>query len=152
MMNVHFMSVKTDWKTPWGLFDALDSEFGFTLDPCASHDNHKCDKYYTEENDGLSQSWANEVVFMNPPYGRDIPKWIEKAYSESSATVVCLISSRTDTKWWHKYCMKADEIRFLDRRLEFVGTGNKAPFPSVLVVFKDRREGYPSISSYQVKL
>lgn len=138
-MNVHFMSEKDDWGTPQDVFDLLNAEFGFTLDPCATAKNAKCSHYFTKEDNGLSQSWAGEVVFMNPPYGREVGLWIEKAYSETSATVVCLVSARTDTKWWHRYCMKANEIRFFTYRLEFDGTGNKAPFPSALIIFKAGR-------------
>jgi site-specific DNA-methyltransferase (adenine-specific) len=72
---------------------------------------------------------------MNPPYGRDIKNWVKKAY-ESDATVVCLLPSRTDTSWWHDYCMKSDDIRFIRGRLKFGGSKNSAPFPSVVVVFK----------------
>jgi phage N-6-adenine-methyltransferase len=140
-MNVHFMSDKDDWGTPQKVFDLLDAEFNFTLDPCASESNAKCPKFYTRKEDGLSQSWANEIVFMNPPYGKDVAQWMEKAYSEASATVVCLVSARTDTRWWHKFCMKANEIRLFDHRLEFEGTGNKAPFPSALIVFKAGQRG-----------
>jgi phage N-6-adenine-methyltransferase len=136
MSAVHFMSRKDDWGTPRRVFDALNAEFGFTLDPCATPENAKCEKFYTKNDDGLSKSWAGETVFMNPPYGKEVSAWMEKAYSETSATVVCLVSARTDTKWWHRYCMKADEIRFFTRRLEFEGTGNKAPFPSALIIFK----------------
>ena len=134
-MNVHFMSNRHDWGTPDEIFDPLNNEFGFTLDPCATPENAKCEKFYTLDDDGLSHSWAGEVVFMNPPYGREIKKWIKKAYEESRhSVVVCLIPSRTDTAWWHDYCMKADEIRFLRGRVRFVGGSSSAPFPSAIVV------------------
>lgn len=69
-MNTDLMfSSKTDlWATPQSFFDELNNEFHFTLDPCATSENHKCEKYYTEREDGLKQSWDNEVVFCNPPY------------------------------------------------------------------------------------
>ena len=113
-MKVHFSSATNEWQTPPALFAQLDKEFHFTLDPCATPENAKCQKFYTQADDGLSKSWANERVFMNPPYGREIGHWIRKAYLETSALVVCLIPSRTDTKYWHEYCMKADEVRFIE--------------------------------------
>lgn len=136
-MSVHFSS-KTDlWSTPQNFYDMLDDEFNFTLDPCATHDNHKTDKYYTLEDDGLSKDWTGEVVFMNPPYGREIGKWVKKA-KESNATVVCLVPSRTDTRWWHDNVINdASEIRFIKGRLKFGGQKNSAPFPSAVVVFRN---------------
>lgn len=136
MTNVHFMSNKTDWGTPKEIFDPLNAEFNFTLDPCATEENAKCVRFYTVEDDGLSQSWANETVFMNPPYGREISAWVKKAYEEVEATVVCLLPARTDTIWWHNYCMCADEIRFIRGRIKFVGGKSSAPFPSAVVIFR----------------
>jgi len=140
MDKVLLSSKSNEWETPQALFDDLDDEFHFTLDPCSTHENAKCEKHYTAEDDGLSHSWVGETVFMNPPYGREIGKWIKKAYEESQngAVVVCLIPSRTDTNYWHDYCMKGD-IRFLRGRVYFKG-GNgarsPAPFPSAIVVLK----------------
>lgn len=136
MSNVHFSS-KTDlWSTPQDFFDELNKEFNFTLDPCATSDNAKCDKFYTKEDDGLEQDWSNEVVFMNPPYGREIGKWVEKA-SKEKAIVVCLVPSRTDTRWWHDYVIEGGaEVRFIKGRLKFGGATNSAPFPSAVVVFR----------------
>lgn len=138
-MNVHFSSKSNEWYTPQYLFDELNEEFNFTLDPCATHENAKCDKYFTIEENGLMQDWHNDVVFMNPPYGREIKHWIKKAYEESlkGATVVCLIPARTDTTYWHEYIFnKAHDIRFLKGRLKFGGGKNSAPFPSAIVVYK----------------
>jgi site-specific DNA-methyltransferase (adenine-specific) len=137
-MNPVLLSSKsTEWSTPQDFYDKLNSEFVFNLDPCATHENHKCSAYFTKEDDGLSQSWAGKAVFMNPPYGREVGKWIKKAYGESlkGATVVCLIPARTDTAYWHDYCMKG-EIRFIRGRLKFGGAENSAPFPSALVIFR----------------
>ncbi len=101
-MQVHFSS-KTDlWSTPQDFFDKLDEEFDFTLDPCATPENAKCPIYFTKDDDGLEQDWSGERVFMNPPYGREIGKWVKKAY-ESNTLVVCLLPARTDTRWWHDY-------------------------------------------------
>lgn len=138
-MNVHFSSKSNEWTTPQHLFDELNQEFNFTLDPCATEENAKCSKHFTIEDDGLSKDWSNDVVFMNPPYGREIKKWIKKAYEESlnGATVVCLIPARTDTMYWHDFIFdKADDIRFLKGRLKFGNGKNSAPFPSAIVVYK----------------
>lgn len=134
-MKVHYMSESSEWATPPAMFAELDKEFHFTLDPCATADNAKCQKFFTKADDGLSKSWANERVFMNPPYGREIGHWIRKAYLETSALVVCLIPSRTDTRYWHEYCMKANEIRFIEGRVKFGDGCQPAPFPSCVVVF-----------------
>ena len=136
--KVHFSSDSNEWETPQDLFDKLNDEFRFTLDPCASKNNAKCKKYYTKEDNGLIQSWRDEIVFMNPPYGREIPKWVEKAYNESiheDCIVVCLIPSRTDTKYWHEFIFPHAEVRFLKGRLKFSGHKNSAPFPSAVVIF-----------------
>lgn len=141
-MKVHYSSKSNEWATPQYLFDELDREFNFTLDPCTTDENAKCDKYYTIEDDGLKQDWSNDVVFMNPPYGRGIKYWIQKAYEEynKGATVVCLIPARTDTTYWHEYIFgKATDIRFLKGRVKFGDSKNSAPFPSAVVVFKSGR-------------
>jgi site-specific DNA-methyltransferase (adenine-specific) len=101
-MNVHFSSETDLWSTPQDFFERLDDEFHFTLDPCATIDNAKCQRFFTVEDDGLAQNWDGERVFMNPPYGRGIGAWVKKAY-ESKALVVCLLPARTDTRWWHDY-------------------------------------------------
>ena len=136
--QVHFSSQTVEWPTPQGLFDELNEEFGFTLDPCATHENAKCKKYFTKEDDGLKQDWGKETVFMNPPYGREIADWMKKAYESSikGATVVCLVPARTDTRWWHDYSMNASEIKFVKGRLKFGDAENSAPFPSAIVVFR----------------
>jgi phage N-6-adenine-methyltransferase len=82
-MNVHFSSKSNEWETPQSLFDELNAKYNFTLDPCSTHGNAKCEKHFTIEEDGLKQSWAGETVFMNPPYGSEIKHWIKKAYEES---------------------------------------------------------------------
>jgi phage N-6-adenine-methyltransferase len=143
-----YMSESVEWSTPQRVFDVLDAEFHFTLDPCATRENAKCAKFYTIEDNGLCQSWDGERVFMNPPYGRDIGLWMRKAY-ESKPLVVCLIPSRTDTKWWHSWVMRASEIRFTDRRLSF-GNGNKAPVASVVVVFGKEKREFPKIISVRL--
>ena len=136
-LTAQFSSASCEWATPQWLFDALDREFGFTLDPCATPENAKCGKYFTVTNDGLKQSWAEEVVFMNPPYGTVIGVWMRKAWeaSREGATVVCLVPARTDTEWWHRFAMRG-EVRLLRGRLKFGDSKNSAPFPSAIVVFR----------------
>ena len=140
-MNTKVMfSSQTDlWETPQEFFDKLNAEFGFTLDPCATHENAKCDKYFTIKEDGLKQNWQGETVFCNPPYGRAIKDWVKKCYEESrkeNTTVVMLIPARTDTSYFHDYIYnKAKEIRFIRGRLKFGNAKNSAPFPSMVVVF-----------------
>ena len=138
---VHFMSQRQDWETPQFLFDALDKEFGFEIDVCATAENAKCRRYFTEEDDGLAQSWSG-VCWMNPPYGRAIASWMKKAFESSftGALVVGLVPARTDTRW-HKYVNRATEVRLLRGRLRFTGAENSAPFPSAIVIFRPPRCG-----------
>jgi len=133
-----FSQEKSDWETPQWLFDKLNNEFGFTLDVCADKHNHKCDRYFSVEDDGLNQDWSGETCWMNPPYSH-VSQWIEKAYNESQrgATVVALVPSRTCTKWFHNHVYGKAEIRFIKGRLKFVGAKNSAPFPSMVVVYRD---------------
>lgn len=140
-MKVHYSSKSNEWSTPQDFYDKLNQEFRFTLDPCATHESAKCDKYYTIDDDGLVQDWSSDVVFMNPPYGREIKHWVKKAHEESlkGATVVCLIPSRTDTAYWHDYIFgKADDIRFVRGRLKFGDSKNAAPFPSAVIVYNKK--------------
>ena len=132
-MNVHFMSKTYEWETPKDFFDKLNEKFSFTLDPCATENNAKCLKYYTIKEDGLCQDWSNEFVFMNPPYGRDISKWVKKL-SENKG--VALLPARTDTSWFHNYIYNKAEVIFIKGRLKFGGGKNSAPFPSMIVIFK----------------
>ena len=148
---VHFSTGRDDWGTPRELFDILNREFAFTLDPCADDNNHKCAKYYTKEQDGLSQPWAGETVFCNPPYSRKTKSnagqaaWIEKCYREAQAgsTVVMLIAARTDTAAFHRFILGKAEIRFIEGRLRFEIAEEKsrerAPFPSMVVIYQKGR-------------
>jgi site-specific DNA-methyltransferase (adenine-specific) len=130
-------SSKTDlWETPQAFFDSLNKEFHFTIDVCALQENSKCDKYYTPLDDGLAQEWCG-VVWCNPPYGREVCKWVRKAYF-AKATVVMLLPARTDTKWFHDYIAEKQEVRFVKGRLKFGGCKNSAPFPSMVVVFRNQ--------------
>ena len=134
-MNIHFMSQTDEWATPRDFFATLDKEFHFTLDPCATKENATCKKFYTRENDGLAQCRDNERVFCNPPYGREIKKWVKKASEASGGLVVMLIPARTDTLYFHDYIYHQAMIRFLRGRLKFGDSKNSAPFPSMLVIY-----------------
>lgn len=140
-MNKEVMfSSKTDmWATPQDLFDKLNDEFHFETDVCAIPENAKCCKYYTPDIDGLKQEWTGNC-WCNPPYGREIGKWVKKA-ATSKAMTVMLIPARTDTKWFHDYIYNKAEIRFIKGRLKFGGAQNSAPFPSMICVFRgDKNE------------
>lgn len=140
-MNTEVMfSSKTDmWATPQDFFDKLNEEFHFTLDAAAITENAKCEKYFTPEDDGLSQDWEG-IVWCNPPYCRQTGKWVKKAYEESQngATVVMLLPCRPDVSWFHDYILGKAEIRFIRGRLKFGGSKNAAPFPSMVVIFRPK--------------
>lgn len=134
-----FSTGKNDWETPQELFDELNSEFHFTLDPCAEPATAKCKKFYTKEDDGLSKDWTGEIVFCNPPYSdKQQTKWVKKCYEhwKNGGTAVMLIPARTDTKRFHEYINGIAEVRFLKGRIKFGNAKNSAPFPSMIVVFK----------------
>jgi phage N-6-adenine-methyltransferase len=133
--TIHFSSASDIWETPQDLFVRLNKCWHFTLDVCAIPENAKCLRYFSPADDGLKQSWSG-VCWMNPPYGRNIGKWVQKAYESAwnGATVICLLPARTDTAWWHDYVVKG-EIEYLRGRLKFGGHTNSAPFPSSVVSF-----------------
>ena len=135
-----------EWGTPQRFFDELNREFGFTLDVCASSELAKCPRYFDKESDGLTKDWTGEICWMNPPYGAAIGMWLKKA-ATSCATVVCLVPSRTDNKWWHQWVMTASEIRFVKGRLRFQGAGDGAKFPSAIVIFRGHNNLLPPAAS-----
>ena len=138
-LKMMFSSATDMWATPQSFFDELNNEFHFTLDPCATKANAKCNKFYTIDEDGLQQNWKGEVVFCNPPYGKMISSWVRKCSQESkkpNTTVVALLPARTDTRYFHDYIYgKVKEIRFIKGRLKFGDSKNSAPFPSMVVIF-----------------
>lgn len=137
--KVLFSSKEEKWETPQDFFDKLNDEFHFTLDAAASPDNAKCVNYFTEEQDGLAQSWDGYTVWCNPPYCRKTGAWVKKAYEEhqrTGCTVVMLLPSRTDVKWFHDYILGKAEIRFIKGRLKFGGSKNSTPFPSIVVIYR----------------
>lgn len=165
-MNEHerkvlFSSKSAEWETPKDLYKGLVKHYGeFTLDPAATKENAMCKKYYTKEDDGLSKSWEGEKVFLNPPYGREVRKWVEKAYVESQKddlVKVVLIPVRPDTVYWSDYCSKAANIFFIKGRLRFNNRAlpsykedgsykiSPATFPSSIIVFDRCQEGKRSV-------
>lgn len=148
-INKMMCSKSDEWETPTDLYEKLNDEFRFTLDPACRDYNRKCAKYYTIEDNGLEKDWNGEIVFVNPPYGRSISKWVKKSYEESlkGIRVVMLIPARTDTKWFHDYILHKAEIRFIKGRLKFINRmlpswredGNfkisPAPFPTMIVIY-----------------
>ena len=156
-----FSSKSAEWETPQDFFNKLDAAWAFTLDPCCTTSSAKCKKHFTINDDGLSKDWSGNRVFMNPPYGRSIGKWIKKAYEEGqkpNTVVVCLLPARTCTKWFHEHCMKSQAIYFVKGRLKFENKVvvpqkgkaiSTAPFPSMVVVFNGTtptwNSGFPRI-------
>jgi phage N-6-adenine-methyltransferase len=144
-----FSSKSNEWSTPQALYDRLNREFKFDVDVAASELNHKCPTYWTQERDALNLNWAAPYYqdggrfWCNPPYGRVLDKWVRKCYRESrkGCLVVALLFARTDTAWFHDYCMEASEIRFIRGRLQFTsreGKTGQAPAPSMVVVWDGR--------------
>jgi phage N-6-adenine-methyltransferase len=140
-LKVYHRSLTIEWGTPQRFFDAYDAEFHFTLDVCAKPENAKCARYFTEADDGLAQPWEG-ACWMNPPYGKTIGLWVQKAYesAQAGATIVSLLPVRTDTKWWQRYCIPPAEIRFVAGRITFVGASNPAPFPNAVVIFRPQAD------------
>lgn len=138
--DVMFSSQSDMWETPQDLFDKLNEEFHFNLDVCAIASNAKCAAFYSPEQNGLIQPWHGRC-WCNPPYGRQVGKWVKKAYDTAyidGNLVVMLLPARTDTKWFHEYIYGKAEIRFLKGRLKFGGSKNSAPFPSMIVIFEPK--------------
>jgi site-specific DNA-methyltransferase (adenine-specific) len=163
-------SKSTEWITPQWLYDLLDDEFHFTLDPCANSINAKCKRFFTSADDGLSKSWLGERVFMNPPYGDYVPLWVAKAYTEvqkareyqkehsgmCDTMVVGLLPARTDSKWFHEWVSRANEVRLIKGRIKFIdGTimeeTNSPLFPSMIVLWESGDSCKTAIYRYMDK-
>jgi phage N-6-adenine-methyltransferase len=146
------------WGTPEALYLALDKEFHFTIDVAADADNAKCDRFLDREQDALSIDWAGEVVFCNPPYGRELGRWVEKgmlAAQDGGATVVMLLPARTGNRWFHQYCLPHGEVRFIRGRLNFqrgktVAKGFRSPFDSMVVIFRPWSAGQGNVTTQPV--
>ena len=159
---VMFGKATDEWRTPQAFFEALDAEFGFDVDVAATAENRWCETYFgpdhhhADRRDALVIPWFNSVCWMNPPYSK-VRAFMEKAAAEAQCgqTVVCLVPSRTDTKWWHAHVWDRDknqprpgvEVRFVKGRIVFLGADGQpmrdkkgrivgAPFPSVVIVFR----------------
>ena len=160
---VMFGKATDEWRTPEDFFAALDAEFGFDLDVAATKDNCWKENYLGPDRqrpdrvDALACRWTwlaasarPAVCWMNPPYSR-VREFMAKAAQEAAkgCTVVCLVPSRTDTRWWHAHVWDTDkhcprpgvEVRFLKGRLKFGNSQNSAPFPSVIVVMRPVQAG-----------
>jgi len=137
--NVHFSSKNEEWATPEDFFDVINSEFGLLWDACATHENYKLPLYWTKNEDGLSTDWRGKRIWMNPPYGSVIGHWVKKAATGRAEVVVCLLPARTDTRWFHDHIYQNPhaEIRFIKGRIRFAGAAHSAPFPSMLVIFRN---------------
>lgn len=134
--DLMFSSRSVEWETPPEIFRKLNEEFHFTTDVCAKPENAKCAHYFSPDQDGLSQQWTG-VCWCNPPYGRNVTgRWVEKA-AQSCATTVMLLPARTDTKWFHDHIYGKAEVRFIRGRLKFGGCKDSAPFPSMVVIFRN---------------
>lgn len=141
MLNKSLFSSKSnEYETPIELFNQLDIKYHFTLDPCSTDLNCKCIKHYTKQDNGLLKSWKNEIVFCNPPYGRELYYWVKKCYEENlynNTKIVLLIPSRTDTRYFHEFLYNNNNVDliFLKGRLKFNNMDHGAPFPSLIAVF-----------------
>jgi site-specific DNA-methyltransferase (adenine-specific) len=150
-----YSSSSNEWGTPDYIFNALDDEFNFELDAAASEDLAKCEPYFTKSDNALLKDWSAvaNTVWLNPPYGRGIGKWIEKAYKEAQkgCTVVVLTFVRSDTRWWHDWALKAEEIRMIKGRVAFTNSSgvssNAAPAPSCVLIF-DKNLRRPVIKAW----
>jgi len=139
MAKARPVTQKDKWETPGHIYNKLNQEFNFTLDPCCEPNTAKCAKYYTMEDDGLSKSWEGETVFVNPPYSAgNIDRWTRKCYEESlkpNTIVVALIPVSTSAKWWHSYVLNKGQLRYVERRIQFEGAAQSAPFSNVIIVY-----------------
>lgn len=131
-----YQSQSVEWSTPEWLFDDLNSKFHFTLDPCCTHENAKCEKHYTKDEDGLAQSWEGERVLCNPPYGKEISKWMRKCAESGAELVMALCPARVDTAWFHDWVYKKADILFIRGRLKFGNSIHSAPFPSMICIYR----------------
>lgn len=103
-----FSSLRANWKTPKDIYNQLDQEFHFDFDPCPTNPTEN----------GIFCDWGKSN-FVNPPYGKAIIGWLQKAILEKKKgnTSVFLLPARTDTVWFHDFVLPlANEIRLVWRR------------------------------------
>ena len=160
-MNIHtmFSSKNQGWETPDGLLDVIRRYRPIRLDPCTTEQNPtKAIEFFTPGDDGLTQDWdmgSGGLIYVNPPYGRQLSKWVGKVVSESlrrpvtgrryGTEIIMLIPARPDTaNWQHGVFESSDAVCFIKGRLQFRGAENSAPFPSALVYFGDREKDFVS--------
>jgi len=126
-----FSSQTVDWPTPRDVYAKLDEEFHFDLDPCPLGG-----ALWMQGDIPLLCAWEGRRVFCNPPYGPKIADFLRRAREPQLA--VFLIPARTDTRWFHELVLPyASEIRFVRGRLKFGDAKNSAPFPSMIVVYRN---------------
>jgi len=156
------IEVRNEWETPQWLFDWLDAEFKFDLDPCATPHNTKCKQFFTKKDNGLLQDWRGyQSLFINPPYGRGlIEPWVNKAiieHNRGGPTCVMLLPSRTGQEWFGRCLKRAHRIMFMQGRVSFIPPPGVAASSnredSIIVVFKDTRlpSKYYSVSTAYLK-
>ena len=146
----NFKSDKIVYSTPQKLFDELNKEFNFDLDVCANEQNAKCPKFFTEKEDGLKQDWIGNC-WMNPPFNKELKKWVLKAHSESKkhkSLVCCLIPVRSNTIWWQQVCMDA-EIRFIIGEVNFNNLDRGLWLPMCCIIFGGNKSGKFGIIDYK---
>ena len=141
-------SKSVEWGTPQEFFDQYNKIYNFDLDVCATPELAKCKKFFSPKDDGLSKDWKGKC-WMNPPYGREIKKWVKKANEEiingNAEIIVALLPSRTGSGWFQDYVLFTDQkvrvqIEFIRGRLKFKGAENSAPFDSVIVIYKQEAQ------------
>lgn len=133
-----FSSAKDDWETPQDFFEEWNKQFHFSVDACANDSNHKCNRYFSKEQNGLEQDWGGETVWCNPPYGKSIGQWVRKCWTEAQkgkTKVVALLPARTDTRWFHDYVYGKAIVYFVKGRLKFGNAKHSAPFPSMVCIW-----------------
>ncbi len=144
-------SATVEWSTPLWLFDPMNAEFRFTVDVAASHEHHRCERYYTKEDNGLAQDWRGERVWCNPPYNAEaLQAFTQKAWEttreDPSSLAVFLVPVKSDQKWWHRYAIKS-EVRFIPGRVAFGGAANSAPMPVTFVIISHKHG--PAMLSFE---
>lgn len=146
----NFKSENIIYSTPTKLFKVINDEFHFTLDVCALPENAKCENYFTPEIDGLKRDWPG-VCWMNPPFNKELKKWVIKARDESkkhNSIVCCLVPFRGNTVWFKEVCMDA-EIRFIIGEVNFNDLERGLWLPMCFMIFGTDRTGQFSFVDYK---